>query len=100
MHFGGMGGGARLAAAVSRVRLLRMLDSRRGFQGSHSDHSFHHFHHRFHRFAFVGAPFAYAARRLRQLLAQGVDALWTAVGQRLRRLRLLALLRCNARGVN
>ena len=80
------------AAAISPVRVLRMLVSRPVFEGRvpRTTRSI---------IASITASIAlrslarpYALRCLRQLLAQGVDALWTAMGQRLRRLRLLLTL--------
>jgi hypothetical protein len=80
MHVGGMGatfGGSRFAGAVAHCILARV------FKGGIPSPPFF----TLPRFAFVGAP---CACRL-QLLAQNLDALWTAVGRRLQRLRLRLL---------
>ena len=97
MHFGGMGGGMRAGGMGFAGSRVGFGGSRVGFAGSR----------------FAGPRFAHAGfaasrpilpspppslcvhwcalrlRRLRQLLAQDVDAIRTAMGQRLWRLRLL-----------
>ena len=102
--FRGMGGGMRAGGMSPAAHFSGAHFAGPGFAHSGFAHSgfaprfsrfaFHDgrlFHHRHHRFFFVGAPFAYAA----------YDGCWRrtwtaprrAVGQRLRRLRILLIPR-------